>query len=133
MLYDAQGRPIGQAEGVGRKGATVDAYQMPDGAIVDMARSMVLHQMIRDNKNGLRDRLVQADKEQAEFLAKRGIGNGKKLETLHLAVLRHDKDKPEDKVIDGIKKNMQFGEEVQAKRIKEQETDLTNTIKAVQA
>jgi hypothetical protein len=126
MLLDANGMPI---ETSARRGTMIDAYQMPDGAIVDMARSMRLHQMIRDNKNGLRDKIAQADKEAAEMLARRGIGDGRVKESLHLAVLRHDKDKPDEKLIDTLQNNMAFGEKVQQKRISEE--NLQHTAKAV--
>jgi hypothetical protein len=117
MLYNAQGNPVMSAERSATMRdavkATVDGFQMPDGAIISYERSMALHARIV-NDPILRERIEAADRQTGTT-------------SMHLAVLR----KVNKISLDDVVKNMKFGEKVQDRRVVEEKADLPNTSKAV--
>jgi hypothetical protein len=101
MLYAPNGQPI-------RKSMQVDAYDLPDGAIVSKAMSIVIHNKIA-NDTLLRERLEQAQRERNARFPKRK-GN-----ILHLAMLK--RGEMSTRTQEALVKNAEFGEKVARKRM----------------
>ena len=116
MLYNANGGIIG---GVGRRdNGTVDGFQLSDGAIIAPDASMDLNSKIRNNSE-FRDRLITAQKQSNDMLRMKNGKDTRKRELLHLALLRNDDDAPDNSVVEGIVRNMEFGAKIQERREKE--------------
>lgn len=120
-LYAPNGQVLsGEAAGV-RHGLQVDAYSLPNGAIISKRLSMDIHNKIKNNAR-LREnietaqKMVLAKKIQAWIM---GGMIGKKptmQETIHLAMLRRENKEMTNEVRDNIDRNMSFGENIQNKR-----------------
>jgi hypothetical protein len=100
-LIGLDGRPLSDA----RRGEQVDGYSLPDGAVVCKAASLALHQRIKDNVGGLRERLEAAQRM-----------TGRKI--LHLSLLDHNNKNVNSGVDSAIEKNLDFGEKIQRSRVK---------------
>jgi hypothetical protein len=109
MLYNAQGEPIKSNPSVGK----IDAFQLPDGAFVSKKISMEFHNRLR-NDAALRERIEQADRQTGT-------------ESWHLALLRHDTGRPNDEAHAIMERNLEFGEKIQQRRVKEEAKDLPHT------
>lgn len=100
-LIGLDGRPLNSA----RRDEQVDGYTLPDGAVICKAASLALHQQIKDNKNGIRDRL-----EAAQRMTRRKI--------LHLSLMDKNNKHVTGDVESAIVKNLDFGEKIQRNRVK---------------
>lgn len=104
-LVDFRGRPISSANerNEARRGDQVDAYALPNGAIVSKVASFALHNRIK-NDTLLRERLETAARMTGRT-------------TLHLDLLRHGNKHATATVEKAIEKNLEFGEKIQSQRI----------------
>jgi hypothetical protein len=100
-LIGLDGHPLNSA----RRDEQVDGYSLPDGAVVCKSASLALHQRIKDNVGGLRERLEAAQRM-----------TGRKI--LHLSLLDHNNKNVNAGVDSAIEKNLDFGEKIQRTRVK---------------
>ncbi len=106
MLYDYRGQPVTSESlnSPGRRGERVEAYSLPDGAVVSAAASRALLNKIK-NDTLLRERLETA----ARMTGRR---------TLALELCRNGNKELTPAVEQALEKNMQFGESIHNQRIR---------------
>jgi L-cysteine desulfidase len=103
-LVDCFGRPITSKQQ--RRDEQVEGFELPNGAIISKQISFDLHKRIQ-NDTALRERL-----ETAQRMTGRSI--------LHLAMLDHGNKQMTAGMEKAIEKNLDFGEKIQQRRIKEE-------------
>ena len=106
MILDARGNPIKieRPNTTARRGAQIDAFQLPKGAIIDARRSREFHNRIRNDAR-LRERLETADKMTGT-------------KSLCLQMLKPGEMTPMTKI--ALQNNLEFGEKVMRRRAQEE-------------
>jgi hypothetical protein len=120
-IYGTDGSILtGEAAGI-RRGAKIDGYALPNGCIISAKLSRDLHNRIK-NDSRLRERIEGAQKLVHARRVQRWIAGGmvgKKplmMETIQMAMLRHDNKEMNTDVRNAIDKNMAFGEKIQQQK-----------------
>jgi hypothetical protein len=112
MIYAPNGQPANTM----RVGRTVDGFQLPNGTIISVSKSLELHNKIKNDAR-FRERIEQADRESAALKKRLGLSDGRIEESEHLAMLRTNNTAKTAEVEKKIINNQAFGEKVLRKRI----------------